>query len=202
MNQVRIAVEIENDRLVGREKRIEVPVRQPVGMVRAGLSLKRSTTLMKRIFRSGNSSRSSTVAARASCVGMSPAEAMTTSGSHTLVVTRPVPDADALGAVLNRGIHIQVLKMELLVGNDHIDVVLASEAVVGNRQQAIRVGRKINASDLGALVQHNVEETGILVRETVMVLPPDRRSDQKVQRRDLLAARRGDCRSTATSHAG
>src|SRR6516162_1876558 len=33
------------------------------------------------ILRSGNSSRSIAVAARASCVGMSPAEAMTTSGS-------------------------------------------------------------------------------------------------------------------------
>ena len=46
-----------------------------------GCILNRSTTLTKRILMSGNSSRSNTVAASASWVGMSPAEAITTSGS-------------------------------------------------------------------------------------------------------------------------
>ena len=39
VNQPRVAVEIEDDRLVCREQRIEIPVRQAVGMLRAGLQL-------------------------------------------------------------------------------------------------------------------------------------------------------------------
>ena len=46
-----------------------------------GCSLNKSTTLMNRIFKSGNRSRSSAVAANASWVGISPAAAKTTSGS-------------------------------------------------------------------------------------------------------------------------
>ena len=76
--------------------------------------------------------------------------------------------------------------MQLLVGNDHVDVVLAPQTVIGHRQQAVDVGREVNARDRGALVQHHVQEPGILVRETVVVLPPNRRSDQQVQRGDLL----------------
>ena len=168
------------------EQRVEIAVGQSVRMFRVGCSLKRSTTLMKRILISGNSSRSSAVAASASCVGMSPAEAMTRSGSHTLIVAGPFPDADALGAVRDGGVHVQVLKMQLLVGDDHIDVVLAPQAVVGHREQAIHIGRKINAGHRRALVQNHVQETGILVREAVVILPPNRRGDQQVQRGDLL----------------
>jgi len=115
---------------------------------------------MKRIFTPGNSSRSSTVAASASCVGMSPAEAMTRSGFAALVVTRPVPNPDAFRAVLNSGIHIQVLKMQLFVGNDHVDVVLAPEALIGYRQQTINIGRKVNASDGSAFIKNNVRKPG------------------------------------------
>src|SRR5208283_3334408 len=100
----------------------------------------------------------------------------------TLVVTRPVPNADALGAVLNRGIHIEVLKMQLLVGDDYIYIVFTPEAVIGYRQEAVHIGRKVNPSDGRALVENNVQEAGILVRETVVVLAPNRGCDQEVQR--------------------
>ena len=43
--------------------------------------------------------------------------------------------------------------MQLLVGNDHVDVVLAPQAVIRDRQQAVRIGRKVNARDRGALIQ-------------------------------------------------
>src|ERR1035438_7389070 len=92
----------------------------PWGCSVLGWSLKRSTTLTNRILISGNSSRNNAVAARASCVGMSPAA----------IVTLPVPNPDTLGAVFDRSFHIQVLQMELLVRNDDVDVVLTSEAVV------------------------------------------------------------------------
>ena len=53
----------------------------PCGCSVSGWSLNRSTTLTNRIFRSGNSCRSMSIAASASFVGMSPAQAITTSGS-------------------------------------------------------------------------------------------------------------------------
>src|ERR1700690_3314250 len=54
---------------------------KPWGCSVLGCSLNRSTTLMNRIFKSGNRSLSSALAANASWVGISPAAAKTTSGS-------------------------------------------------------------------------------------------------------------------------
>src|SRR5215831_16992215 len=102
-------------------------------------------------------------------------------GLAILIITSPIPNTDTLRTVLDRGVHVQVLKVQLLVGNDHVDVVLASEAMVRDRQQAVRVGRQINASHGGALIQNNVEEAGILVGEAVVVLPPNSGGDQEVQ---------------------
>src|SRR5271154_6465017 len=50
----------------------------------------------------------------------------------TLVVACPVPDPDALRAMLDRRVHIQILEMELFVGDDHVDVVFAAQAVVSH----------------------------------------------------------------------
>ena len=42
-----------------------------------------------------------------------------------LIVARLIPNADALGAVLNGGIHVVVLQVQRFVGDDYVDVVLA-----------------------------------------------------------------------------
>ena len=139
-----------------------------------------------RTFTSGRCSRSRAVAARHSTVGTSPQLASTTSGSVPLVVARPVPDAQALGTVGDRRLHVQVLHvLRLLVRDDDVDVVLAAEAVVADREQAVGVGRQVDAHHAGALVRHHVEEAGVLVRKPVVVLPPDQAADQDVERGDL-----------------
>ena len=74
--------------------------------------------------------------------------------------------------------------MRLLVGDDHVDVVFAAQAVIRHAQQAVGVGRQIDARDIGALVADHVEKAGILMGEAVVVLPPDERSDQQVERGD------------------
>jgi len=51
-------------------------------------------------------------------------------GLNALVVASPVPDPYALGTVLNRCVHVEVLKVKLLVRDDDIDIVFTSEAVV------------------------------------------------------------------------
>ena len=72
--------------------------------------------------------------------------------------------------------------MRLLVGDDDVDVVLAAQAVVGDAQQAVGVGRQIDARDVGALVADHIEKAGILMGEAVVILPPDERGDQQVER--------------------
>ena len=71
--------------------------------------------------------------------------------------------------------------------NHHVDVMPAAQAVIKDRQQAVGIGRKVNAHDIGLLVDDVVEETGILVREAVVILLPDVGGEQIVQRGDLPA---------------
>ena len=106
-------------------------------------------------------------------------------GFGTLVVAGPVPDADALRAVRDRRLHIQILQVDLLVRDDDVDVVDAAQAMVGDRQQAVGIGRQVDAHNARALVGHHVEKSGVLVRETIVVLPPHQGGDQQVERRYL-----------------
>ena len=78
-------------------------------------------------------------------------------------------------------VHREVVERGLLAGHDHVDVMAAAQAVVGDGEQAVGVGRQVDADDLGLLVHHVVDEARILVRETVVVLAPDMRGEQVVQ---------------------
>jgi hypothetical protein len=51
-------------------------------------------------------------------------------GLLILVCAELGPDTDALGTVLDRLLHGQILQMNLLVGHDHVDVVVRSKTVV------------------------------------------------------------------------
>jgi hypothetical protein len=75
----------------------------------------------------------------------------------------------------------------VFAGHHHVDVMPAAQAVIEDRQQTIGVGRQVNAHDIGLLVDHVVEKTGILVREAVVILLPDVGGQQIIQRRDLPA---------------
>ena len=57
------------------------------------------------------------------------------------------------------------------------------------RQKAVGVGRQIDAHDIGLLVRDVIDEAGILVREAIVILAPDVRREQVVQRCDRLAPR-------------
>ena len=77
----------------------------------------------------------------------------------------------------------------MFAGDHDVDVVAAAQAMIHHRQQAIGVRRQIDPHDLRLLVDHVVDEAGILMREAVVILPPDVRAQQIVQRRDLTAPR-------------
>ena len=87
----------------------------------------------------------------------------------------------------DRGVHGQPLWKGVLARNHHIDVIPAPQAVIKNRQQAVGVGRKVDAHNISLLVDDVVEEPGVLVRKSVVILLPDVRGEQIVQRRDIPA---------------
>ena len=52
--------------------------------------------------------------------------------------------------------------------------------VVGDGQEAVGIGRQVDADDLRLLVHDVVDEPRILMREAVVILPPDVRCKQLV----------------------
>ena len=123
-------------------------------------------------------------------------------GLTALVVAGPLPDAEACFAVLDRLVHRQPLRSGLLARDDDVDVVSAAQAMVGDRQQAVGVGRQIDADDFGFLVDDVVDESRVLMAEAVVVLAPDmaRQADSSASR--SVAARECDCTPSATWRAG
>src|ERR1700691_2329359 len=98
-----------------------------------------------------------------------------------LVVASPLPDANSFRAMNNSGVHGQPLRQGMLSCNHDVDVIPTTQAVIENRQQAVGVGWKIHAHDIGLLVDDMVEKSGILVREAVVILLPDMGGEQIVQ---------------------
>ena len=71
------------------------------------------------------------------------------------------------------GIHIEPIGRGLFAGDDEIDVIAAAEAVVGDGEQRVGVRREINADDVSLFVGDVIDEPGILMREAVVILPPN-----------------------------
>ena len=44
--------------------------------------------------------------------------------------------------------------------------------MIGNAQQAIRIGRQVDPHDIGAFIRHHVQKSRVLVREAVVILAP------------------------------
>ena len=72
------------------------------------------------------------------------------------VVGGPVPDADALGAVLYRLLHGEPLGAGVLAGHDDIHIVPALDTVVKAAEQAVSVRRQIHAHDVRLFVRHMI----------------------------------------------
>ena len=99
------------------------------------------------------------------------------------IVARPRPNAEPFGTMRDRRIHIEPLRFAMLSRYDHVDVVLAAQAVIHDRKQRIGVWREVHSYDVRGLVHDDVEKTRILMCESVVVLPPHVRGDEIVQRR-------------------
>ncbi len=98
----------------------------------------------------------------------------------------------------NGVVHGEPLRLHVLAGDDHVDVVAAAQAMVRYGKERVGVGRKVDANHLGLLVDDMVDEAGVLMAEAVVVLTPDVRGEQIIQRRDRPAP--GDGALQTLSH--
>ncbi len=100
---------------------------------------------------------------------------------------RPVPDRRAPGRVLACRLHVEVLQVLLLVDDYEVGVVAALQAVVGDREQGVGVGRQVDARHPALEGDHRVDQPGPLVAEAVVVVAPAGGGEQQVERRHGLA---------------
>ena len=83
-------------------------------------------------------------------------------------------------------VHGEKLEVLLFVGYDDVDVVGAADAVVHCGEQTVGVRWEVDAYNFRALVCDNVQEAGILMCEAVVILSPDCRCEENIERSNLL----------------
>ena len=69
----------------------------------------------------------------------------------------------------------------MLAGNDDIDKILGTQARIHGCQEAVCIGRKENADDIGIFIGHMIHEARILMGKSIMVLLPYSRAHHEVQ---------------------
>jgi hypothetical protein len=61
------------------------------------------------------------------------------------------------------------LKVDLLVGHDHIDIIRRVEAVGHGAEKAVRVGWEVDADDRWGFVHDDIQEARILMCEPIVI---------------------------------
>jgi hypothetical protein len=184
MDEPGVAVKGEDDGLVGREKSVEIAIGKTVRVLARRLQshqvydiddadLQFGGMMPDQLDGGKGFQRRHVAAARHHHVGLLAA-----------VVARPFPDSQSGLAVLDRLVHRQPLRRRLLASDNDVDVVAAPQAVIGHREQAIGVRRQIDADNVGLLVDDVIDEPGILMAESVVVLSPNVAREEIVQRTD------------------
>ena len=91
--------------------------------------------------------------------------------------------------MLNSLLHSQPLLSGVLRCNHNVHIVLGTDAVIEYAQQAVSVGWQIHSNNICLLVSNVIEEAGILVSETVVVLLPYVGRKDVVKGCDLMSPR-------------
>jgi len=90
--------------------------------------------------------------------------------------------------MFNCRIHIEVLKSWPVARDDHIHIIPATQAVIRYGQKRVASGGDKHGL-CPPLVHYVVDEPGVLMREHVVILPPDVRCQQVVQRSNRTSPR-------------
>ena len=183
VDERRVTVEREDDRLVGREDRVEVAVTETVRMLAFVLQAHQVDDVddahcevgefLAQDRGSGEHLKSRNVACRS---------------EHDirflarLLCSRPRPDPEAARTVSDGLLHREELRLRLLAGHHEVHVVHRAQAVVHCGEQRVRIRRQVHPDDLRLLVDDVVDEAGVLMAEAVVVLAPDVAREQVVER--------------------
>ena len=89
----------------------------------------------------------------------------------------------------NGRVHIEPLQLGLFAGDNYVYVVPTAQTMIRHRKQRVGVRRQVDAHNVGLLIHHEIDEPGILVREAVVILPPNVRSQKVIQRGDGASPR-------------
>jgi hypothetical protein len=164
VNEEGVRVEVEDDGLVVGEDRVELVIGQSVGMVLVAGQLEQVDNIDESDLEIGK------VSSQQGSGGERFLGDDVTTRSHDHIGlfigagTGPFPDPDTLGAVGDGRVHVEVLQVGLLVGNNDVDVVGGLQAVVHDlckgsaeaptltqsthRSQTVRVGRQVDSGDV------------------------------------------------------
>ncbi len=179
-----VGMEIEDDRLVDGEEGIEIAVGEAVRMFGVGQEAEKIDHIDEANFQVGKMLFENGDGGERFHGGNIAGAGDDDVGFLAIVGGSPIPNANAFGAVSDGVGHGEVLKMVLLVGDDDVDVIAGTQAMIGDAEQAVGVWRKIDACNGGTFVGDDIEEAGILVGEAVVILTPDERSDENVDGRN------------------
>ena len=140
MDQPGISVEGEDDVLVFGEKVIVIRFVQPVGVLARRLQLHEIDDVDDPDFEIGQ------MLAKDRDRGQNlKRRRLSATGHHdvrfgVLIVARPLPDADAFGAMHGGGVHGQPLRESVFASHRHVDIMPAAQAVIEDRQQTVGSG--------------------------------------------------------------
>ena len=182
--QLWISVESENNWLVLCEQCIVFAFAESVWMLMIALELHQVYNVYKTDLEFWN------VVAEDCCCSQSFESWCITTTSHyeiwflTIIVRSPVPDTNTLSTVLNCLIHCEPLATWVLRSNNYVYVVLALNTVVECRKKTVCIRRQVHTYNVSLFVRNMIEESWILVCESVVVLLPYVRCKDEVQRCD------------------
>jgi len=131
VNQPGIAVKGKDDRLIRSEDALVIFIADAVRMFAWRLEHHQIHNVYHPNFNRADADAGSQ-RQPGSIVGISPTTGHNNIWFRALVIASPSPRCDALGAVLDSSIHIQILQRRLLTGNNDVDIVARTQTVVGH----------------------------------------------------------------------
>jgi len=127
-------MEVEDDRLVDREQRVEIAIREAIGMFSLWLQFEKINDIDKTNLQVWNFFPEKNRGRERLLCGNIARRGKNNIRLSPLVIAGLCPNADALGTVPYGCIEIQILQMQLLITDEHIYVVLAAQAMIDDGQ--------------------------------------------------------------------
>ena len=137
-----VGVEIEDDGLVGGEKGIEIAIGEAVRMFGGRLQTEEIDDVDEANLQIGEVLLENGDGGERLHGGDVAGASQHHIGILAVVGGGPIPNADAFGAVDYGVVHVEILQVVLLVRDDDVDVIAGAQAMIGDAEQAVGIGRQ------------------------------------------------------------